>query len=98
MRTSSLVISLLIAFTVALWLTGCGTIRTMPNLGNYGSPKVYSGTRLDYNAARGDMAGLENFKVGAPEHPSIDLPFSALLDTFILPITFSVAAYEFVFE
>ena len=59
---------------------------------------MYSGTRLDYNAARGDMEGLEKFKVEAPEHPSIDLPFSAILDTIILPITFSVAAYEFVFE
>jgi uncharacterized protein YceK len=98
MRAFFLVSFQLIFFIITPGLTGCGTIRTMPNLGSYGSPKVYSGARLDYNAARGDMEGLGKFKAEAPAHPSIDLPFSAILDTIILPITFSVAAYEFVFE
>ncbi len=89
------VLPLLLSVTL---LSGCATVRTMPNLGNYGSPKVYSGTRLDYNAAQGNRGRIEAFRAEAPDHPGIDLPFSALLDTILLPVTLSVSLYEALFE
>lgn len=98
MRQYSFVILLITALIALPVLSGCATIRTMPSLGTYGSPKVFSGARLDLNAAAGDEAGLKKFSATAPDHPLLDLPFSALLDLFIIPITLSVAAYELVFE
>jgi uncharacterized protein YceK len=83
---------------MALGLTGCATIRTMPTLASYGSTKVYSGTRLDFSAVTGNTAGLARFKVKPPEHPLIDIAFSATLDTIILPVTLPVATYEVVFK
>jgi uncharacterized protein YceK len=98
MRQSSCVLFLWIVIAMALGLNGCATVRTMPTLASYGSPKVFSGTRLDINAVRGNRAGLEKFKVQAPAHPLIDLPFSAMLDTIILFATLPIATYELVFE
>ena len=98
MRQTTSARLLLIAVVIAFSLHGCGTIRTMPNMGSYESPKVYSGTRLDYNAATGNRTGLDKFKTEAPAHPALDLPFSVLVDTFILPVTVSIAVYEMIFE
>lgn len=70
----------------------------MPTLASYGSPKVYSGARLDFKAATGDTAGVKKFKVEPPDYPLVDILFSAALDTFILPLTLSVATYEVIFE
>ncbi len=94
--------SILYLFLTGLFLplciTGCGTVRTMPTLGTYGSPQIYSGARLDLSAVREDQAGLDRFKVKPPEHPALDLPFSTILDTLILPVVLPAAAYEYVFE
>jgi uncharacterized protein YceK len=98
MRLYSSVLFLLINVAMAPGLTGCATIRTMPTVASYGSPKVYSGARLDFNAVREDKADLEKFKLEAPTHPLIDFPFSAILDTVILPVTLPVATYELIFE
>jgi uncharacterized protein YceK len=80
------------------FVCGCATIRTMPYVATPGSPKIYSGARLDYHA----IAGTEEFhgqgKVEAPIHPLIDFPFSTLFDTAILLVTVPVATYEFLFE
>lgn len=83
---------------MTLGLNGCATVRTMPTLGSYGSPKVYSGTRLDFNAVTGNTAGVKRFKTEPPEYPLADIAFSAILDTIILPVTLPVATYELVFE
>ena len=98
MRQSASVLFLVICLAPAFGSTGCGTVRTMPTLGMYGSPQVYSGARLDLDAIREDRAGLDKFKVKPPTHPMLDLPFSTLLDTLILPVVLPVAAYEYVFE
>lgn len=98
MRRTAFVLSLMIIMATSLGLTGCATIRTVPTLGSPGSPKVFSGTRLDFNAAAGNEAGLAKFSATPPAYPVIDLPFSALLDLFLLPLTLSVATYELVFE
>lgn len=77
---------------------GCATIRTMPTLSTYGSPKIYSGTRLDLHALMENESGLKKFKVEPPKYPLLDLPFSLILDTAILPATYPVATYEFLFD
>ncbi len=86
------------AAVLGVILAGCATVRTMPELGSYGSPKVMSGTRLDYNAATDDQEDLKKFKASAPDHPVLDMPFSFIVDLIIIPITLSVAVYEALFE
>ena len=89
---------LLILVALAFGLDGCATIRTMPSLATPEHPKIYSGARLDFNAITNNEWALKKFKAGPPEHPLIDFPFSVVLDTVILPITFSVASWEFLFR
>ena|SRR5581483_11717670 len=84
-------------FALLLGLSGCGTIRMMPSGGSARAPKIYSGTRLDLHAISGSREPLKRFGATPPEYPWIDLPFSLLLDTLILPVTFPVASYEFLF-
>ncbi len=90
-----LFLGVIIIFSFELY--GCATIRTMPSLAAYGSPKIYSGTRLDIYSIMKNESGLKKFKVEPPEYPLFDLPFSFVLDTAILPTTYPVAAYEFLF-
>jgi uncharacterized protein YceK len=98
MHKSSVTLHLSICLALSLACAGCGTVRTMPELGTYGRPQVYSGTRLDLSAVREDQAGLDRFKAKPPAHPLLDLPFSTILDTLILPVVLPAAAYEYVFE
>jgi uncharacterized protein YceK len=77
--------------------TGCATYRTISEAVP-GSPKVFSGTRLDINAIAGNEIGIRKFKVAPPPYPLVDLPFSLLLDTLILPLTLPVATSELLFE
>ncbi len=79
-------------------LEGCGTIRMMPSVATPEQPKIYSGTRLDFNAISKNEESLKKFNTKAPEHPLIDFPFSIILDTVILPMTFPVAMYELIFN
>jgi len=80
-----------------LTLSGCGTIRMMPSVGRARAPKIYSGARLDLHAISGSERRLKAFGAAPPEYPLIDLPFSILLDTLILPVTFPIATYEILF-
>jgi uncharacterized protein YceK len=89
--TVSLVVILLAAAS-----TGCATYRTISEV-EPGSPMVFSGTRLDVKAITGDEIGIRKFRATPPYYPLVDLPFSLVADTLILPLTFSVATYEFVF-
>jgi uncharacterized protein YceK len=82
---------------LAFGFDGCATIRTMPSLATPEHPKIYSGARLDYHAITEHEESLKKFKAEPPEHPLVDFPFSVILDTVILPVTFSVASYEFLF-
>ncbi len=86
-----------VVLVASVVLTSCGTIRTMPTMGSYDAPTVYSGTRLDACGAGKSETCHKRFSTDPPEHPLIDLPFSFLLDTVILPVTLPVVAYEFVF-
>ena len=97
MRQISFSFFLRILLTTLIGLNGCGTIRTMPALGSYDSPKVYSGTRLDFSAITKNEPKMKRFSTTPPEYPLIDFPFSLILDTIILPMTIPVATYEVVF-
>jgi uncharacterized protein YceK len=81
---------------IALSLQGCATYSTI-SAAKPGSPKIYSGTRLDLNAIQGNEQAQLKFKVDPPEHPKLDLPFSILFDTIMLPLSFSISGYEFLF-
>jgi uncharacterized protein YceK len=83
----------LLTLVLCLTSTGCATYKTISATGP-GKPKVYSGTRLNINAISGDDAGAAKFKVTPPLYPIVDLPFSFLLDTMMLPATLPIAAYE----
>lgn len=89
-----------IALAVAMMsvtATGCATYRTISEA-KPGSPKVYSGTRLNIHAIRRDDIAMSKFKVDPPLYPLIDLPFSILLDSVMFPLTSGMAAYELIFE
>lgn len=73
--------------------SGCATISAI-STAERGSPKVYAGTRLDLHAIAGNESALRRFRTEPPRYPWLDLPFSALLDTLMVPLTLSVAAYE----
>lgn len=96
MRKRDSVTVMVIAGLMSLSQTGCATYRTI-SVATHETPKVYSGTRLDLNAIEHDEVGMLKFKVDPPTNPRIDLPFSIVLDTVILPLTMPVAAYEVVF-
>ena len=87
-----------IVFGVCLLATinGCASFDTI-SAARPGSPKIYSGTRLDYHAAQGDKYAVEKFRVLPPAQPLLDMPLSFLLDTIALPLTLSVSGYEIIF-
>jgi len=89
---------LLLAASLALvcLMQGCATYNTISEA-RPGSPKIYSGTRLDVIAIQGDEHAQAKFKADAPKHPLLDLPLSILLDTIVLPLSFSISGYEFLF-
>ena len=86
----------LLAACIALSLQGCATYSTISEA-KPGSPKIYSGTRLDVHAIEGNEFAQLKFKVEPPPHPGLDLPFSFILDTIMLPLTLSITSYEALF-
>lgn len=94
-------LSVLIGLTLAFGVGGCATVETVSNFTNR-SPKLYSGTRLDWTALTEDELRLRVYKetlgVDPPGRPGADLVFSFLLDTLILPVTVPVALSEAIFD
>ena len=86
---------------IPVFFTGCATLETVSKA-QRGSPKVYSGTRLDIHAIAHDETYMNTmqrkYDVVPPKCPGADLLFSFVLDTVVVPLTLSVAAYEVVFE
>ena len=80
-----------------MFSSGCATYRTI-STAEQGSPKVFSGTRLDINAIRGDESALRKFKAEPPRYPLVDLPFSIGFDMAILSLTVPIATGEFLFK
>lgn len=89
-------ISILIVLAGTCLLQGCATYSTISEA-KPGSPKIYSGTRLDLNAIQGKEHALLKFNTDPPKNPVLDLPFSLLFDTIMLPLSFSVSGYEALF-
>ena len=83
----------LVCLVAALWVSGCATVSSLDSAGHRG-PLVYSGTRLDLAAIADDESGLRKLKTLPPAYPWLDLPFSLITDTFILPFTFAKAGVE----
>jgi len=78
-------------------LSGCATYRTI-SAAEQGSPKVFSGTRLDVNAILGDEVALRKFKADPPRYPLVDLPWSIGFDIVVLPLTVPIATGELLFK
>jgi len=87
-------VSIVPAVVLLLSSSGCATYRTISKA-EQGSPKVFSGTRLDVSAILGDESALRKFKADPPRYPLVDLPFSIGLDAAILPLTVRAAIGEF---
>ena len=73
--------------------TGCASLRTMATM-ELGSPKIYSGTRLNYHTMKENEEAVSRFNATPPAYPGADLPFSVIVDTIILPVTVSAYLYE----
>jgi uncharacterized protein YceK len=82
---------------VMLGTVGCASYRTIA-AAERGTPKVFSGTRLNVQAILHNEYGLRKFKAEPPSYPWLDLPFSVLVDMMVFPLSSSVAFYEVVFE
>jgi uncharacterized protein YceK len=67
-------------------LPGCASISTL-NGAKTDLPIIYSGTRLDWYALHGGCCPEPRYGSAAPSYPAVDLPFSAVLDTLVLPFT-----------
>ena|SRR5438477_5267820 len=76
---------------------GCATYRTI-STAEQGSPKVFSGARLDVSAILRDELALRKFKTDAPRYPLVDLPLSIGFDIAILPLTVPIATGELLFK
>ncbi|WP_339516527.1 YceK/YidQ family lipoprotein [Pseudomonas sp. RL_15y_Pfl2_60] len=70
--------------------SGCASVRTL-DAAKAGAPVVYAGTRLDWYALNGGCCPMDRFGAQAPSIPGLDLPFSALLDTLLLPLSLITA-------
>ena len=83
--------------TVMPGTVGCASYRTIATA-ERGTPKVFSGTRLDVQAILHNEYGLRKFKTEPPSYPWLDLPFSVFADMMVFPLSSSVAFYELIFE
>ncbi len=70
--------------------SGCATVSTL-DAAKADAPVVYAGTRLDWYVLNGGCCPLDRFGAQAPAMPGLDLPFSALLDTLLLPLSLITA-------
>ena len=69
--------------------SGCASVRTL-HAAQAGAPVIYSGARLDWYSLQGGCYPVQRFGAQAPQYPGLDLPFSAVLDTLLLPWALAV--------
>ena len=74
---------------VVLLSSGCASVRTL-DAAQAGAPVIYSGTRLDWYSVQGGCYPVERVGAQAPKYAALDLPFSLLLDTLLLPWALAV--------
>ena len=75
---------------LALTCSGCGTFNLL-NSKKVDPPLVYGGTRLDWYAINDGCCAQDRFGTQPPTYPAVDLPFSLLLDTLLLPLSLAAA-------
>ena len=90
-------VSIVPVVVLLLSSTGCATYRTI-SAAEQGSPKVFSGARLDVSAILGDEVALRKFKADPPRYPLVDLPLSIGFDIVVLPLTIPIATGELLFK
>ena len=90
-------VSIVPVVVLLLSSTGCATYRTILTA-EQGSPKVFSGARLDVSAILGDAVALRKFKADPPRYPLVDLPLSIGFDIVVLPLTVPIATGELLFK
>lgn len=81
--------ALVLAVLTLLLTQGCASVRTL-NAAQAAAPVIYSGTRLDWYSLQGSCYPVERFGAQAPKYAGLDLPFSLLLDTLLLPWALAV--------
>ncbi len=96
MRSTTRALIAAACVSIAALTSGCATYRTI-STAEARTAKVFSGTRLNLLAMRGEEPVARQFKTSAPAHPAIALPLSLGLDIVMLPLTIPVATYEWVF-
>ena len=96
-KCSKVLATTIVISMLGLLSNGCATYRTISAV-TYGSPRVYSGTRLNINAISDNHVALKKFDVEPPEHPVLDLPASFVFDTAMLPLTLASALFEMLIE
>lgn len=79
-----------VCLLLALSCSGCATVNVL-NSDKADPPLVYGGTRLDWYALHDGCCAQDRFGALAPDYPGLDLPFSALLDTLLLPFSLATA-------
>ncbi len=93
MRCSTVVTVIYLLIATLLPLGGCATFRTLSTF-DPERPMIYSGTRLDWNVTVGDESWPRKFGLEPPRYPVIDLPFSFVLDTVMLPATINAEIFH----
>jgi len=93
MRCPTVITVIFLLIATSLSLGGCATFRTLSTF-DPERPKIYSGTRLDLNVTVGDESWPRKFGLEPPRYPVIDLPFSFILDTVMLPSTIPNAIFK----
>ena len=88
---------IIVAWLLITCVYGCATIDTISSA-KPGSPKFFSGTRLDINALSDNKVAMKKFQVEPPKYPMLDLPASFAADLFMSPLTQGAALYEVIFE
>lgn len=80
--------------TLAFSMGGCATTSTLGQPAHERKPLVMSGARLDLASLRNEALVAERFGVEPPAYPLLDLPFSVVLDFFVLGYTVPVALFR----
>ncbi len=68
-------------------MSACATVETL-STAERGSPRFFSGTRLDVATLSGDsnaMTRFDRYDMAASPYPALDLPLSFAADVVMLP-------------
>ena len=93
MKRNKSTYSVLFCLLMAL-VSGCATTSTVSQTEHRNAPLVFSGTRLNVAALSHKPNLKERFGVAPPDYPLLDLPFSGMLDLFVLGYTLPVALFS----